>query len=81
MKTPMQEVFAHLRASKRNDNFGEVYCVDWLLENEKSYLEKEKEHIVLAHINGQSDFDNGAYRQKVIDNADHYYNSTFNTKE
>ena len=42
MKTPLQEVFAHLRASKETDNFGEVYCVDWLLENEKSLLEKEK---------------------------------------
>jgi|DEB0MinimDraft_6_1074348.scaffolds.fasta_scaffold38438_4 hypothetical protein len=43
--------------------------------------EMEKEQIVLAHINGQSEFDNGAYRQEVFDNADHYYNSTFNTKE
>jgi len=43
MKTPLQEVFAHLRASKETDSFGEVYCVDWLLENEKSLLEKEKE--------------------------------------
>jgi hypothetical protein len=42
MKTPMEEVFAHLRASKENDNFGEAYCVDWLLENEKSLLEKEQ---------------------------------------
>ena len=39
----MQEVFAHLRASKETDSFGEVYCVDWLLENEKSFLEKQKE--------------------------------------
>ena len=50
MKTPMQEVFAHLRASKENDSLGAFmtarlvgYAVDWLLENEKSLLEKEKE--------------------------------------
>ena len=75
MKTPVQEVFAHLRA------LGKIYNDDWLLEMEKATLEKEKEVIVLAHINGQSEFDNGAYRQKVIGNAEHYYNETFNTKE
>ena len=43
--------------------------------------EMEKEQIVLGHINGQSEFDNGAYRQEVIGNAEHYYNETFKTKE
>ena len=46
METPMQEVFAHLRASTEiGYDFGKVYCVDWLLEKEKSFLEKEKEAI------------------------------------
>ena len=43
--------------------------------------EMEKEQIVSAHINGQSEFDNGAYRQEVIDNAEQYYNETFNAKK
>lgn len=72
MKTPMQEVFAHLRASKRNDNFGEVYCVDWLLENEKSYLEKEKEVIKNAYMAGESD------ATHKMDSSLNYYNETFN---
>jgi hypothetical protein len=40
----------YLRASKENDSLGAFmtarlvgYAVDWLLENEKSLLEKEKE--------------------------------------
>ena len=69
-KTPMQEVFAHLRASKRNDNFGEVYCVDWLLENEKSYLDKEKEVIMNAYNSGQ--------QIPPFEYAEKYYNQTFN---
>jgi hypothetical protein len=48
---------------------------------EHTAKEIEKEQIVSAHINGQSEFDNGAYRQEVIDNAEQYYNETFNTKE
>jgi len=43
--------------------------------------EMEKEQIVLGHINGQSEFDNGAYRQEVIGNAERHYNETFKTKE
>ena len=39
--------------------------------------EMEKEQIMDAHINGQSEFDNGAYRQEVIDNAEQYYNETY----
>ena len=41
MKTPMQEVFDNLRASKDSNGFGEAYCVDWLLEMEESMLEKQ----------------------------------------
>ena len=43
MRTPIQEVYAQLRASKESDSFGVAYGVDWLLENEKLILEKEKE--------------------------------------
>lgn len=43
MKTPIQEVFEHLRASKHKDSFGEAYCVDWLLAFESEFIEKEKQ--------------------------------------
>jgi hypothetical protein len=84
MKTPMQEVFAHLRASKEDDSLGAVmtarlvgYAVDWLLENEKSLLEKEKEVIINANRDG---VDMVIDKKKFI-SGEQYYNETFNTKE
>ena len=81
MKTPMQEVFAHLRASKENDSLGAFmtarlvgYAVDWLLENEKSLLEKEKEVMNKA-------WDEAADCLEEFETFEEYYNTTFNTKE
>ena len=80
MKTPLQEVFAHLRASKEDDSLGAVmtarlvgYAVDWLLENEKSLLEKEKE--VMCEF--ADDYQRNCFQKS----SDDYYNETFNTKE
>lgn len=42
MKTPMQEIFDQLKAS-RKDEFGLAFAIDMLLENEVTMLEKEKE--------------------------------------
>jgi hypothetical protein len=66
-------------------------AVEWLAEqmlwNEfhNPYLEQakemEKEKLILAHLNGQSEFDKGAYRQEVINNAEKYYNETFKQQE
>ena len=42
MKTPMQEMFDQLKAS-RKDEYGLAFAIDMLLENEESMLEKEKE--------------------------------------
>jgi uncharacterized protein YbcV (DUF1398 family) len=65
MKTPIQEVFAHLRASKEDDSLGAVmtarlvgYAVDWLLENEKSLLEKEKEQMAYNSVRAIVEFQN-----------------------
>jgi hypothetical protein len=83
--TPIQEVFAHLRASKEDDSLGAVmtarlvgYAVDWLLENEKSLLEKEKEVITSAYNKGKDYY---FYNNTTMPNAEEYYNKTFNTKE
>jgi hypothetical protein len=80
MKTPMQEVFAHLRASKEDDSLGAVmtarlvgYAVDWLLENERSLLEKEKE--VMCEF--ADDYQRNCFQKS----SDDYYNETFKTKE
>ena len=75
MKTPMQEVFAHLRASKEKDSWGEVYCVDWLLENEKSLLEKEKD-VMLQYGN-----DICCPHHGDENDALYVWNQTFKTKE
>lgn len=46
----------------------------------KQAKEMEKEFLILAHINGQSEFDKGSYRQEVINNAEQYYNKTFKSE-
>jgi len=81
MITPMQEVFAHLRASKDSNGFGEAYCVDWLLEMEKEILEKEKEVIVRSFMNVSDDRDTRLEDVHLREFAEDYYNKTFKTKE
>ena len=78
MITPMQEVFAHLRASKDSNGFGEAYCVDWLLEMEKEILEKEKALLIKTHGNKK------VYDSQIdptIITGEEWYNKTFKTKE
>lgn len=43
----------------------------------ESLLANEKEQIINAHTNGQAEFDTEAFRQKVVDNAEQYYNETY----
>jgi len=78
MKTPMQEMLERVKEYRDLESsplaisrLNSVY-IDIL-----GMLEKEKQQIMDAHINGQSEFDNGAYRQEVIDNAEQYYNETY----
>jgi len=54
MKTPMQEMFDQLKASKK-DEYGLAFSIDMLLENEQEMLEKEKEVIMDAYEYGFSD--------------------------
>ena len=87
--TPIQEVFAHLRASKEDDSLGAVmtarlvgYAVDWLLENEKSLLEKEKEVITSAYNQGKHDTEDiERGRTPNFLTVEDYYKETFNTQE
>lgn len=87
MKTVLQVAIKNLKGrSDRNDDStytgsGQKIGLETAIKVLESLLEKEREMVVLAHINGQSEFDNGAYRQEVIDNAEEYYNETFNTNE
>ena len=52
MKTPLQQIYAHLKASKEKDSFGDTYCVDWLLENESKMLVAEEEMIKYSYLEG-----------------------------
>ena len=47
----------------------------------ESMLEKEKEVIMDAYIEGQRVFDKFPHTQWTNDQAEQYYNETFNTKE
>ena len=71
MKTPMQEMFDQLKASK-NDGYGLAFSIDMLLENEETMLEKEKEVMI--------DF---AYKfgdEPLLEIAK-WYDKQFNTEE
>jgi len=78
MKTPMQELIEWL------DNHGDtrIYGGRELTAHEikrkaESMIEKEKDEIIDAHIDGQCDDTDGTPFEK----AEQYYNETFNTKE
>lgn len=74
MKTPMQEMFDQLKAS-RKDEYGLTFAIDMLLENEEIMLKKEKEVIENAY------WDGGQWVPTVGSQCEEYYNETFNTKE
>ena len=76
MKTPMQEMFDQLKAS-RKDEYGLAFSIDMLLENEQAMLEKEKEVIENAVKQGWDYNEEGLVKWM----GEKYYNETFNTKE
>jgi hypothetical protein len=73
MKTPMQEMFDQLKAS-RKDEYGLSFAIDMLLENEQEMLKKEKEVIENAY------WDGGQWVPTSGSQCEEYYNETFNTK-
>ena len=78
MKTPMQEMFDQLKASK-NDEYGLAFAIDMLLENEQAMLEKEKDVIMDAYIEGCGD--NILCESTDKKRAEEYYNETFKQQE
>jgi uncharacterized GH25 family protein len=76
MKTPMQEMFDQLKASKK-DEYGLAFAIDMLLENEEAMLKKEKEVIVNAVKQGWDYNEEGLVQWM----GEKYYNETFNTEE
>ena len=80
MKTPMQEHIEWLKKEKDEHGYEKHPYFECAIEHAEAMLEKEKEHIVLSHINGQSEFDTGARSIKNDKLAEQYYNETFNNK-
>ena len=77
MRTPMQELLEWVRATLPMD----LNTPRLIEEKIESMLEMEKEQIVDAHIEGQRVFDDYPHTQWTNDQAELYYNETFNTKE
>jgi hypothetical protein len=77
MRTPIEDVFRHLRETKEPDSWGLAYCVDSLFELEQSLLKREKELIMQALNDGKA-MALGTIENKSVEQ---YYNEIFNTKE
>jgi hypothetical protein len=85
MKTPMQEMFDQLKAS-RKDEYGLAFAIDMLLKNEQALLEKEKEQMLKTFtesrfISRECAVWNCEGDRRKWESFEHYYNETFNTKE
>ena len=76
METPMQQLFYRIEQLRFAKN-----PIDELMMIRLQMLEKEKEVIMDAHIEGQRVFDKFPHTQWTNDQAEQYYNETFNTKE
>jgi hypothetical protein len=59
-------------------NSGIVIINQTLIDN---CLQIENHQIVTAHLNGQSVFDRGAYREEVKKYAEQYYQETFKSEK
>jgi len=79
MKTPMQELIDRVGNMAQGLDADELY--DYFMEKATQMLEKEKEVIMDAHIEGQRVFDKFPHTQWTNDQAEQYYNELFNTKE
>lgn len=73
MKTAIQQLVDIM-------NEDQVSFTEWFQDNYQMYIEKEKEQIIDAHIEGQRVFDNYQHTQWTNDQAEEYYNKTYNQK-
>jgi hypothetical protein len=81
-QTAMQELRSMLieesERYRKSDMRGEfVVATKILIKIENELLEKEKEQIIDAHIEGQRVFDNYQHTQWTTDQAEQYYKETF----
>jgi hypothetical protein len=83
MKTAIQEAISELKEIRDEEMAagweGEAYAYDTAISILKDLLEKEKEQIMGAWVDG--DNSDCLSEQDSSDFAEQYYNETFNTKE
>jgi hypothetical protein len=75
MKTPMQELIEIIKKRKEDDEAMPFMYNDKIIALAESLLEKEKEQIMDAYMEG------GDWEALPQPRFDNYYNETFNTKE
>ena len=75
MKTPMQELIEIIKKRKEDDEAMPFMYNDKIIALAESLLEKEKEQIMDAYMEG------GDWEALPQPRFDNYYNQTFNTKE
>jgi hypothetical protein len=73
MKTPVEELFELLWDTPKDK-------LTWYAIR-KRMMDKEQNVIIDAHIEGQRVFDDYPHTQWTTDQAELYYEKTFNTKE
>jgi len=78
MKTPMQELIEDINIEKKLGYITENAANRILDYINNLYLKEEKEQIIDAHIEGQRVFDKYQHTQWTNDQAEHYYNQTYN---
>ena len=81
MKTPMQELIYSLKSERMNPSnewqIGYQKALINVISEAESMLEKEKNVIIDAHIEGQRVFDDYPHTQWTTDQAELYYERTF----
>jgi hypothetical protein len=75
-QTAMQKVYELVKSGLSPEK-----VVKYLLIDEELMLDKEREQIEDAHIEGQRVFDDYPHTEWTNNQAEEYYNKTFNAKE
>jgi len=75
MRTPMQELIEIIKKRKEDDEAMPFMYNDKIIALAESLLEKEKEQIMDAYMEG------GDWESLPQPRFDNYFNQTFNTKE
>ena len=77
MKTTLELLRERLLKDKEIFPHYNEYINGILYDIDNEFLAMEKEQVTLSHINGQSEFDKGAYGEHNEKLANEYYNQNY----